>query len=107
MFEIDNIKTTATIWSELDCRDKVKNPNFTNFLDVRCKSCGNINRKNLKIHYTEIVSISHSYWEKENVELKNKECKLMTHSLKEEYEDERMPDSEQMFEDTLELKSKR
>ena len=23
MFEIDNVKTTATIWSELDCRDKV------------------------------------------------------------------------------------
>ena len=28
----------------------------------------------------------------------------MTHSLKELYEDERMPDSEQMFDDTLELK---
>ena len=52
MFEIDNVKTTVTIWSELDCRDKVENPNFTNFLDVRCKRCGNINGKNLKIHYT-------------------------------------------------------
>ena len=31
MFEIDNVKTTATIWSELDCRDKVENPNFTKF----------------------------------------------------------------------------
>ena len=72
MFEIDNVKTTATIWSELDCRDKVENPNFTNFLDVRCKSCGNTNGQNLKIHYTEIVSISHSYWEKENVEIKKK-----------------------------------
>ena len=28
----------------------------------------------------------------------------MTHSLKEQYEDERMPDSKQMFDDTLELK---
>ena len=28
----------------------------------------------------------------------------MTHSLKEEYKDERMPDSEQMFNDMLELK---
>ena len=28
----------------------------------------------------------------------------MTHSLKEEYEDEWMPDSEQMFIDTLEFK---
>ena len=28
----------------------------------------------------------------------------MTHSLKEQYKDERMPDSEQMFDDTLELK---
>ena len=28
----------------------------------------------------------------------------MTHSLKEEYEDEHMPDREQMFDDTLELK---
>ena len=63
MFEIDNVRTTATLGSEteLDCRDKVENLNFTNFLDVRCKSCGNVNGKNLKIHYTEIVSISHSY----------------------------------------------
>ena len=38
MFEVDNVKTTATIWPEIDCRDKVENLNFTNFLDVRCKS---------------------------------------------------------------------
>ena len=82
MFKIDNLKTTATIWSELDCRDKVENPNFTNFLDVRCKSCGNINGKNLKINYTEIVSINYSYWEKENVEIKNEDCKLRHIRLK-------------------------
>ena len=52
MFEIDNVKTTATIWSESECRDKVENPNFTNFLDVGCKSCGNTNGQNLKIHYS-------------------------------------------------------
>ena len=28
----------------------------------------------------------------------------MTHSLKEQYKNERMPDREQMFDDTLELK---
>ena len=71
-------------------------------LDV--KIAETFNGENLKIHYTEIVSISHSYWEKEKVEIKNEDCTLMTHSLKEEYEDERMPDSEQMFDDTLELK---
>ena len=49
------------------------------------------------------MSISHSYWEKENVEIKNEDCTLMTHSQKEEYEDQCMPDSEQMFDDTLEL----
>ena len=32
MFEIDNVRTTATIWSESDCRNKVENPNFTKFL---------------------------------------------------------------------------
>ena len=42
MFKIDNVKTTATIWPEIDCRDRVENKNFTNFLDVRCKNCGNI-----------------------------------------------------------------
>ena len=31
MFEINNVKTTATIWSELDCREKVENPT----LDVK------------------------------------------------------------------------
>ena len=36
MFKIDKVKTTATIYSESDCRDKVENQNFTNFLDVRC-----------------------------------------------------------------------
>ena len=104
MFEIDNVKTTAKIWPEIECGETTENPDFENFLDVRCKSCGNNNGKNLKIHYTEIVSISHSYWETENSELNNEEVSLMTHSLKEEYEDERMPDSEQMFDDTLELK---
>ena len=55
MFEIDNVKTTATIWSKSDCRDKIENPNFTNYLDLRCKSCRKVNGKKLKIHCTEIV----------------------------------------------------
>ena len=63
-----------------------------------------LTEKNLKIHYTEIVSISHSYWETPKAELTNGDCTLMTHLLKEQYENERMPDSEQMFNDTLELK---
>ena len=89
MFEIDNVKTTATIWSELDCRDKVENLNFTNFLDVRCKKCENINqRKKFEdtLHRDRVDKLQYSYWEKENVELKNEDCTLMTHSLKEEQE---------------------
>ena len=104
MFEIDNVKTTVTIWREIECRDKIENPNFTNFLDIGCKSCRNANGKIFKIHYTEIVSISHSYWEKESVEIQNEECRLMKHLLKDEYKDKKMPDSEQMFDNKLELK---
>ena len=58
MFEVDNVKMTMTIWPEIVSRDNIENLNFMNFLGVRelqkCKK-----DKNLKIHYTEIVSISH------------------------------------------------
>ena len=50
------------------------------------------------------MSISHSYWEKESVEIQNEECRLMKHLLKDEYKDKKMPDSEQMFDNKLELK---